>query len=797
MNNFRKMMKRTLLCALTAVLCLSLCVPAFASTGDRILQRIQWKDGEMSRYIQNVSVTENGIYAVILNGTDMEFLYFADYTAEPEQYVIKDFNTFDYNPIELLSAKAGVSIEDSETGDGDAEPQARTQTVCWVGWNNAVYALQYREMLRDEGTEVEGGWLRKLVLKDGEARLEETDLPQLDWSLMVEENGSDQSTRYVSSSLVSGNKLYCQSYDSNGEQVLIIFDLTDGSTDEIPMMNSPSLYSGPEGKLLLTRYEWAENESQVRISLLDPEAQEEEEIGILALKNYYLQGLQYDPQGDRLILSMNGQLMVTTGMDLSTAEAVNDCPPEYDMHIETLPDGFVLLWNQSTIAARNTDPSQRSSITLNIQDMCGTESFDSAIYDFTDRRGDVSVTLQHVYNDSSVLQAMMNRDASVDIYTMEYQNSAFDAVRTRGFLTDLSGNEEIRAAADRMYPYVRNAITTDGKITMVPVSLYGITIGYNTEAWAAAGLTEADVPHTWDQLFDLLETLPAKVEGTEYSVFESGMSRTGFRSTMLSTIINQYQAYLNRGTVEYAFNTPLLRGLLTRLASLDYDALGLPEDEAFENGEYETPYRTPLLDMYINVAITSWYNKSEALKLSFTEGEEAILPISMGVAFVNPYSEHPEEAAEFLAASLRNLPTTSQYNFFTDKTEPVRYPDFEETKENLRKWLDEAQAVLKTAVEAGSEETADLEQTVQDLEKSVASLDDTYWMIAPQSITSYQERTPWIEVLSYDFSSGMVSADGSGDFYDLSANYASGSMSAEELLSTIDKKVQMMRLEGN
>jgi len=201
--------------------------------------------------------------------------------------------------------------------------------------------------------------------------------------------------------------------------------------------------------------------------------------------------------------------------------------------------------------------------------------------------------------------------------------------------------------------------------------------------------------------------------------------------------------------------------------------------------------------MYINVAITSWYNKSEALKLSFTEGEEAILPISMGVAFVNPYSEHPEEAAEFLAASLRNLPTTSQYNFFTDKTEPVRYPDFEETKENLRKWLDEAQAVLKTAVEAGSEETADLEQTVQDLEESVASLDDTYWMIAPQSITSYQERTPWIEVLSYDFSSGMVSADGSGDFYDLSANYASGSMSAEELLSTIDKKVQMMRLEGN
>jgi len=75
-------------------------------------------------------------------------------------------------------------------------------------------------------------------------------------------------------------------------------------------------------------------------------------------------------------------------------------------------------------------------------------------------------------------------------------------------------------------------------------------------------------------------------------------------------------------------------------------------------------------------------------------------------------------------------------------------------------------------------------------------MDNTYWMFSPSAIQEYQERAPWLCPISYDFAMSMVS-DGTDSYYDTLNAYAAGQMSAEEFLSGIDKKVQMMRLEGN
>ena len=53
-------------------------------------------------------------------------------------------------------------------------------------------------------------------------------------------------------------------------------------------------------------------------------------------------------------------------------------------------------------------------------------------------------------------------------------------------------------------------------------------------------------------------------------------------------------------------------------------------------------------------------------------------------------------------------------------------------------------------------------------------------------------------MLSYDYASALVSNDNGGsDYYSMMWGYAQRQVSPEELLSGIDKKVQMMRLEGN
>ena len=100
------------------------------------------------------------------------------------------------------------------------------------------------------------------------------------------------------------------------------------------------------------------------------------------------------------------------------------------------------------------------------------------IYDINNPRGDISVVLQRDWN-AKVLQEMMNRDSSVDIYVLQYDRNEFSAMRNRDYLPDLSGNEKIAANVERMYPYVQDALKQNGKIIAIPTGFTGETLGIN------------------------------------------------------------------------------------------------------------------------------------------------------------------------------------------------------------------------------------------------------------------------------------------------------------------------------
>ena len=150
---------------------------------------------------------------------------------------------------------------------------------------------------------------------------------------------------------------------------------------------------------------------------------------------------------------------------------------------------------------------------------------------------------------------------------------------------------------------------------------------------------------------------------------------------------------------------------------------------------------------------------------------------------------------QFLAMSLDHLPVNYRYSTFEDETEPLRYPNYEESKKEMQQWLEQMKQALEQADDENREQIA---ESVKSLEEYLESIDETEWMVSPASIAAYQGRVQWVEALNYDFTSSLVGNDeGEGGYYDLSDNYSRGTLSAEELLSTIDKKVQMMRLEGD
>ncbi|MFF1921226.1 ABC transporter substrate-binding protein [Streptomyces sp. NPDC058221] len=93
---------------------------------------------------------------------------------------------------------------------------------------------------------------------------------------------------------------------------------------------------------------------------------------------------------------------------------------------------------------------------------------------------------------------------------LRYQNG--------GILADLTPHMDKQAVAD--YGTALTSRMVDGKVYALPMEVEPLAIFYNVPNWERAGLSEADIPTTWDQLLDVGDKLRAKGGGAGL-VFET------------------------------------------------------------------------------------------------------------------------------------------------------------------------------------------------------------------------------------------------------------------------------------
>ncbi|WP_454048405.1 sugar ABC transporter substrate-binding protein [Cellulomonas sp. Marseille-Q8402] len=80
-------------------------------------------------------------------------------------------------------------------------------------------------------------------------------------------------------------------------------------------------------------------------------------------------------------------------------------------------------------------------------------------------------------------------------------------------------------AADDFYPSLVDQFTYDGELVCAPKDFSTLGLVINTAAWEAAGLTDADVPTTWEQLTDVAGTLTT--DGQVGLAFSGEYARVG------------------------------------------------------------------------------------------------------------------------------------------------------------------------------------------------------------------------------------------------------------------------------
>jgi multiple sugar transport system substrate-binding protein len=78
-----------------------------------------------------------------------------------------------------------------------------------------------------------------------------------------------------------------------------------------------------------------------------------------------------------------------------------------------------------------------------------------------------------------------------------------------GVLADLTPYMDKRALDD-YHPGTLDSRTVDGKVYALPMEVEPLAIFYDVRVWEKAGLSEGDVPTTWDRLLDVGEKLTTK-----------------------------------------------------------------------------------------------------------------------------------------------------------------------------------------------------------------------------------------------------------------------------------------------
>lgn len=346
-----------------------------------------------------------------------------------------------------------------------------------------------------------------------------------------------------------------------------------------------------------------------------------------------------------------------------------------------------------------------------------------------------------------------------------------------------------------MYDAVREQLSVNGQLAMLPVEITFWLPYMNETAMEKLGLTEADIPANWSDFLDFIAGLADKLpEDGSVRLFDPYTTDTGARSSLFNQIFRCYQQTLAADS--NAVSAQEMTEILRKLEQIDFTALGLPTDEDTMRDDYNPDYDSDaiLLQLDTGMSASRITNNQLPLVMSLTANTPAWLAADGEVAFINPYSEHYDLAIAFMETLAQNLDEASMAVYCADVTEPVENPTYEQDRQSAQDWLDQLKKQLENAEEIDrqeyEQELAYAQENMDNFEaqnRYIITAKDLEWLHANAEHFVLQ-GVNWLYSSSDDGSSG--------DAYDLVQQYIDGKITADKLMQEIDRKVRMRMMEG-
>lgn len=610
-----------------------------------------------------------------------------------------------------------------------------------------------------------------------------------DYSMFATDDGYYNSPQDI---IGVGDYLMGRYYDDMGSTRMIRMSLSDLKFVECAFEGDlVSVTPYLDGKALIQNYADGEGR-KIQFLTYDPVSDTFEtliELDVEQYESFY--GLACDSETGAVYFTDAGEVYELNLQTGEIGEALTDMPvsANYGQNAVMLAGGYYAMASYEAYAIRNIHPEQKASRTLKVYDNSYESYVTKAFYGYANAHGDVSMVVSRDYSDvENLVEDMMNRSDDVDVYIIRSESSDYEAVFNRGYMAELTGSEKLKAAAERMYPEVREALSINGELCAWPVNFTFNLPLLQKDSLEKIGLTPEDIPTNWSDFLDfLIEDLPGMLpEDGSVILTDPWTSDVWAKESFFNMIFDSYQQLIKKDP--NAISTDQIVEILQKLEKVDFAALGQPSQEETDDEEYNynNNYYLMELNTYCTLQTVTNY---PPLVLSLTADTPRLFSLTATVAFINPFSKNKDLALELMEELADSLPYGVTYGLYMDMDEPIENDTYEESLANLQKALEEQKAEYE---KADAIDKPTLKEYIENLERTLDGYSKYKYDLSPEAIEWIHANMPLFAIQGENW----LYSDDSGEAYELVIQYTEGQIDARKLMDGIGKKIQMMLMEG-
>ncbi len=633
----------------------------------------------------------------------------------------------------------------------------------------------------------DNGLLYKVILSGDTYSLSE--YARLNWEGMTvnADYGDDYfGTRYICSGAVKGGIVYLLAENDNYEYALYKFDIANGTYDSIPLSGiyCTDVKAYRDGLVLL---------SYNGLYYLDLKT---DELNVL-FANDNSTGMAIDKDGHLYVCANgeiysdrnNGQFEVVGYTSMTSGYYDSQSAAIYGDY------GYMRLAydNSDGVELCDTAPGTMPEFVLRIAN--SSTDLSAAITAFNQLYPGVPVVIDYSGYASTAqgISEMMQGSKPADLYGLSLRNIDLSALAKKDYLLALDMDDYAASLNER----IRDVCSYNGTLYAVPTYTFCSTLGYSTRTLEKLGLTEDDIPKTYSQLLDFINRWQSEFasEYPEISLF-SDMKWIDMKSNLVASILDCRELQCRLAGETLSFKDAALQETLEKLSQTDFYGFYDPNDDT---GNDDDVYYMDYVDGVPNFLFTAYYSitpstysNDEGFKpftLTISEDDQPLTKMWTYAVAVNPDTQHMEAALALLRCIAENIDDVQKIIMMPAQNEPIKNTWAMEPLSYNQRVVSELTALRDTLTK--EMEIRYVQQFIDDYTSNTEYYERHLYMASAESIAAYRALESQL-VPAY-----VSSLSSSEEVLSLMNRLRDGDIDARTFLNELDRKVQMILLEGD